>query len=236
MMRVQAAFISVFVFFIFPAFALSDVIVHDSIVPVGKEIMLGAEVKGKLFSKGGEMVEFFVNDKSIGKNLSGGDGLAFKQFVPSGIGIYRIKAKSGTDEGRGLLLSLRKGSGIVFVDVEESLMEKFSNNPEQGSRKVIKKIQKKFPVVLLHTTGFLNVKSIKEWLKKNEFPEVPVLPWKQGSVFGDLHEEGFRIKAVIGSPAVIYSAKEYKPLAFTFEETEDAVEVKDWEEIGKKLK
>src|SRR4030042_4635972 len=166
MMRVQAAFISVFVFFIFPAFALSDVIVHDSIVPVGKEIMLGAEVKGKLFSKGGEMVEFFVNDKSIGKNLSGGDGLAFKQFVPSGIGIYRIKAKSGTDEGRGLLLSLRKGSGIIFVDVEGSLMEKFSNNPKQGGQKVIKNIQKKFPVVLLQTTGFLNVKSIKEWLKK----------------------------------------------------------------------
>jgi len=236
MMKVQAAFISVFVIFIFPSLALSDVIVHDSIVPVGKEIMLGAEVKGKFFSKGGEMVEFFVNGKSIGKNLSGGDGLAFKQFVPSRIGIYRIKAKSDIDEGRGLLLSLRKGSGIVFVDVEGSLMEKFSNNPKQGSQKVIKDIQKKFHVVLLQTTGFLNAKSIKEWLKKNEFPEVPVLPWKQGSVFGDLHEEGFRIKAVIGSPDVIYSAKEYKPSAFTFEETEDAVEVKDWEEIGKKLK
>jgi len=236
MMRVQAIFIAVLVFFMFPTFALSDVIVHDSVVPVGKEIMLTAEVKGKFFSKGGEIVEFFVNSKSIGKSLSGGDGLAFKQFVPSVTGMYQIKAKSYIDEGRGLLLSLRKGSGVVFVDVEGSLMEKFLNNPKQGSQKVIKDIQKKFPVVLLQTTGFLNVKSIKEWLKKNEFLELPVLPWKQGSVFGDLHEEGFRIKAVIGSPDVIYSGKEYKPLAFTFEETEDAVEVKDWEEIWKKLK
>jgi len=235
-MRIWAAFISIFVFFLFPAFALSDVIVQDSVVPVGKKIMLTAEVKGKLFSKGGEMVEFFVNSKSIGKNLSGGDGIAFKQFILSGIGKYRIKAKSGTEEGRGLLLSLRKGSGIVFVDVEGSLMEKFSNNPKQGSRKVIRNIQKKFPVVLLHTTGFLNIKSIKEWLKQNEFPELPVLPWKQGLLFDDLHDEGFKMKAIIGSPDVIYSAKEYKPLAFTFEETEDAVEVKDWEEIGKKLK
>jgi hypothetical protein len=235
-MGIFVAFISVFVSFLFPASALSDVIVQDSVVPVGKEIMLTAEVKGKLFSKGGEMVEFFVNGKSIGKNLSGGDGLAFKQFVPSRIGKYRIEAKSGTDKGRGLLLSLRKGSGIVFVDVEGSLMEKFSNNPEQGSQEVIKDIQKKFPVVLLHTTGFLNIKSIKEWLKKNEFPELPVLPWKQGLVFDDLHDEGFRMKAIIGSPDVIYSAKEYKPLAFTFEETEDAVEVKDWKEIGRKLK
>jgi len=235
-MGIFVAFISVFVIFVFPAFALSDVIVQDSVVPVGKETMIKAEVKGKLFSKGGEMVEFFVNGKSIGKSMSGGDGLAFKQFVPSVTGMYQIKAKSGIDEGRGLLLSLRKGSGIVFVDVEGSLMEKFSNNPKQGSQKVIKDIQKKFPVVLLHTTGFLNIKSIKEWLKKNEFLELPVLPWKQGSVFDDLHDEGFKMKAIIGSPDVIYSAKEYKPLAFTFEETEDAVEVKDWEEIGKKLK
>lgn len=235
-MGIFIAFISILLPFIFPAFALSDIIVHDGIVPVGKEIMLKAEVKGKFFSKGGEMVEFFVNGKSIGKSLSGGDGLAFKQFVTSVTGMYQIKARSGIDEGRGLLLSLRKGSGILFVDVEGSLMEKFSNNPKQGSQKVIKDIRKKFPVVLLQTTGFLNIKSIKEWLKKNEFQELPVLPWKQGSVFGDLREEGFRIKAVIGSPDVIYSAKEYKPSAFAFEETEDAVEVKDWEEIGKKLK
>ncbi len=47
--------------------------------------------------------------------------------------------------------------------------------------------------------------------------------------------DGFRIKAVIGSPDVIYSSKEYKPLAFSFEETEDAVEVKDWEEIRKRV-
>jgi hypothetical protein len=236
MVKVRAAFISVFVTFLFPASALSDVIVQDSVAPVGKEIMLTAEVKGKLFSKGGEMVEFLVNGKSIGKSMSGGDGLAFKQFIPSGTAIYRIKAKSGMDEGRGLLLSLRRGSWIVFVDVEGSLMEKFSNNPKQESRKVIRNIQKKFPVVLLHTTGFLNIKSIKEWLKQNGFPELPVLPWKQGLLFDDLHDEGFKMKAIIGSPDVIYSAKEYKPLAFTFEETEDAVEVKDWEEIGKKLK
>jgi hypothetical protein len=235
-MKIFAIFISILLLCVFPSFALSDVIVHDSVVPVGKEIMLTAEVKGKLFSKGGEMVEFFVNGKSIGKNLSGGDGLAYKQFFPSGIGIYRIKAKSDTDEGRGLLLSLRKGSGIVFVDVEGSLIIRFSDDPRQGSQKVIKNIQKKFPVVLLHTTGFLNIKSIKEWLKKNEFPELPVLPWKQGLLFDDLHDEGFKMKAIIGSPDVIYSAKEYKPSAFSFEETEDAVEAKDWEEISKKLK
>lgn len=236
MMRVQAAFISVFVFFIFPALAVSDIIVHDSVAPVGKEIMLKAEVKGKLFSKGGVTVEFFVNGKSIGKSLSGGDGFAFKQFVPHVTGLYKIKAKSDKDEGEGILLTLKKGSGIVFIDVEGSLIEKFTNKPKQHGQKVIKDIRKRFPVVLLSTSGFLKIKSLKELLKRNEFPELPVIPWKQGLLFSDLHDEGFKIRAIIGSPDVIYSAKEYKPLAFTFEETEDAVEVKDWEEIRKKLR
>jgi hypothetical protein len=229
-------FISALCFVIFPDGVQSEIIIHDMVAPTGKEVMLKAEVKGKVFSKGGALVEFFVNDRPIGKNLSGGDGLAFKQFITSVTGMYQTKAKSGIDEDRGLLLSIKKGSGIILIDVEGSLIEKFSDKPKQGSYKVIKIIQKKFPVVLLHTTGFLNIKSIKEWLKKNEFPELPVIQWKQGSAFKDLYDEGFKIKAVIGSPDVIYSAKEYKPLAFTFEETEDAVEVKDWEEIRKKLR
>jgi hypothetical protein len=229
-------FISALCFVIFPDGVQSEIIIPDMVAPTGKEVMLKAEVKGKVFSKGGALVEFFVNGKPIGKNLSGGDGLAFKQFIPSETGMYQTKAKSGIDEDRGLLLSIKKGSGIIFIDVEGSLIEKFSDKPKQGSYKVIKIIQKKFPVVLLHTTGFLNIKSIRQWLKKNEFPELPVLPWKQGLVFDDLHGEGFRIRAIIGSPDVIYSAKQYKPLAITFEETEDAVEVKDWEEIRKKLR
>jgi len=66
--------------------------------------------------------------------------------------------------------------------------------------------------------------------------ELPVIPWKQGALFDDIHEMGFKIKAIIGSGAVIESAKGYKPQAFSFEEVEDAKEVKDWEEIRKKLK
>ena len=36
--------------------------------------------------------------------------------------------------------------------------------------------------------------------------------------------------------SVIESAKELKPKAFSFDEVEGAEEVKDWEEIGKKLR
>jgi hypothetical protein len=235
LMKVVSLSVSIISFFLFPTFALSDVIVHDEVTPVGKEVMLKAEVKGKFFGKGGEIVEFFVNKKSIGKSLSGGDGFAFKQFIPSRNGMYQITVKSGKDEGKGLLLSIGKGSGIVFVDVEGSLIEKFSDKPKQGSQKAIKDLRKRFPIVLLHTAGFLSIKSIKAWLKENEFLELPLMPWEQGAVFSELREAGFRIKVVIGSPDVIDSAREYKPAAFSFEEMEDAIEVKDWKEIKNKL-
>ncbi|MFZ3136489.1 MAG: hypothetical protein WA126_03745 [Thermodesulfovibrionales bacterium] len=91
------------------------------------------------------------------------------------------------------------------------------------------------PIVFLQT-GFISVKAIKAWLKENEFIELPVISWRQGAVFDDIHKKGLKIKAMIGSEAVIESAKEYKPLAFSFEGVEDAKEVKDWEEIRKKLK
>jgi len=234
-MMVLPVFISVFLLVIAPASALSDVIVHDIVVPQGKEVLLKAKVKGRFFSKGGEVVEFSVNGKSIGKSLSGGDGFAFKQFIPSKTGTYQITARSGKDVGKGLLLALRKGSRIVFVAVEGGIFERFSIVPRHGSQKVLKKLRRKFPIVLLKT-GLLNIKHIKTRLKENEFLELPVVPWRQGAVFGEFVEEGFKIKAVIGSPEVIDSAKEYKPLAFSFEETEDAVEVRDWEEIGKKLR
>jgi hypothetical protein len=222
-------------FIIFPAIVHSDVIVYDTIVPPGREVMLKAKVKGRFFSKGGEIVEFSVDGRSIGKSLSGGDGLAFKPFTPLKAGIYHITAKSGNDEGKGLLRSLKKGSKIVFVDVADGLFEKLSHRPRHGSQKVIKELCNRFPVVLMQR-GLLDVRSIKKWLKENEFVELPVVPWSNGMVFDEVVEEGFKIKAVIGSQEVIDSAREYNPLAFSFEEVEDAEYVSDWEEIRKKLR
>ncbi|MGB9715420.1 MAG: hypothetical protein ACPL1G_03300 [Thermodesulfovibrionales bacterium] len=224
----------VILLFLSPGKALSDIVVYDIVSPAGKEVMLNAEVKGRLFKKGGEVVEFSVNGKTIGKSLTGGDGFAFKQFIPFKSGRYQISVRTEKEEGKGLLLCISKGSGIVFVDLEGSILERFSNKPRKGSQESIKEINRRFPVVLLKT-GPLNINIIKEWLKKNGFPNLPLIPWKQGIVFTEFVEKGFRIKAVIGGTEVINSAKEYKPLAFSFEEAEEAVEVKDWEEIKKRL-
>ncbi|HXX53647.1 MAG TPA: hypothetical protein VEI28_03655, partial [Thermodesulfovibrionales bacterium] len=59
---------------------------------------------------------------------------------------------------------------------------------------------------------------------------------KQGAVFDDVIGKGFRIKAIIGGSDVIESAKGFATSAFSFEEAENAREVKDWQEIRKLLR
>jgi hypothetical protein len=218
-----------------PAPAFPEVIVHDMMVLKGEKIMLSVETMGKLFPRGGEVVESFVDGKSIGKSLSGGDGFAFKQFIPQRFGLHQITVKSGKDKGNGFLLSLKKGDRILFIDVKGSLFEGLlSKKPKTGSQKIIKKFSSRFPVVFLQTELF-DIKTIKIWLKENGFIDLPVIPWRQGMIFDQINEKGLKIKAIIGSQSVIESAKAYKPKSFSFEEVEDAEEVKDWEEIGKKL-
>ena len=77
-MRGLEVFIGLAILFcVFPATALSRVTVYDTVVIEGQKVMLRAETSGILFRKGGELVEFCIDGKSIGKTLSGGDGVAF---------------------------------------------------------------------------------------------------------------------------------------------------------------
>jgi hypothetical protein len=235
-MRGLAVFICLAILLcVFPASALSRVTVYDTVVIQGQKVMLRAETSGKMFRKGGELVEFFVDGKSIGKTLSGGDGVAFKQFTSLKTGLCQISVKSDKDEDTGLLLSLKRGASIVFVDVEGSLLEGlFSWEPKHGSQKAIKEIHKKFPIVYLQTS-VVGLKAVKVWIEENEFENLPVVPWRQGAIFNEIAEKDLRIKAIIGGLKVIESAKEYKPLAFSFEASEYAENVKDWEEIRNKI-
>ncbi|HUH66149.1 MAG TPA: hypothetical protein VLZ07_06940, partial [Syntrophales bacterium] len=105
--------------------------------------------------------------------------------------------------------------------------------PDSG--KAVTRIHKRYPIVYLQK-GLLSVESVRSWLKKNNFPVAPVLPWGRGDVFKEIREIDLRIKVVIGGPDVIESAQMYKPIAFSFDSVEDAEIVENWKEIEKKLK
>jgi hypothetical protein len=236
-MRILFAFILFLTLFgVCPDAALSRVFFYDGVALNGREVMLRAETRGTLFSRGGEVVEFIVDGRPIGKNLSGTDGFAVKGFIPSRTGLYKINVKSGDDKDSGVLLALERKTQIVFIDVEGSLLEgPFGERERPDGGKAVTRIHKRYPIVYLQK-GLLSVESVRSWLKKNNFPVAPVLPWGHGDVFKEIREMDLRIKAVIGGPDVIESAQMYKPLAFSFDSVEDAEVVENWKEIEKKLK
>ena len=220
---------------LFSVESYAEVVFYDSVCLKDEKIMLKAVTKGKIFTKGGQIVEFSVNGKSIGKSLSGGDGAAFKEFRAEKSGLHKVSVVSGKDKDSGFLLSLKKGAEIVFIDVEGSIFQPLSGRPVKDSRKAIKAIAKRFPIVYLQA-GILDIRALKKLLKENEFTEAPLLQWRDGNVFEEADKKGLKIKFVIVGKTVIESAKEFKPKAFSFDEVEGAEEVKDWEELGKKMR
>lgn len=222
-------------FFLAPFGAHAKVIFHDDVVLRGMPFMLKAETRGKFFPRGGQMVEFFVNDKSIGRNLSGGDGIALREFIPEKRGLYKITVESGGERDNGYVLSLNNGEGVVFIDVEGGIFDRpFSMRHREGSREAIESISKRFPVVYLQT-GMLDKELLEKWLKEKGFQDAPLLKWDDGDVLNAIYEKGLKAKALVAAPAVLLSLEEKDFKVFSFEDAEDTEWVKDWKEIDKKL-
>ena len=219
-----------------PGLVYAEIFVHDTVALSREEVLIKAEAKSGYFAKGGHIVEFSINGKSIGSVLSGGDGIAYKTFRTGRPGMYTVLARGGKDAGSGLLLVLKKGSEGVFIDIEGSLLAApFAKKPIKSSREAINKIMNVYPVVYLHT-GSIGTRAVREWLRKNKFPATAVVPWQMGDIFEVLHKKGIVIKAVIGSEAVIESANAYKPAVFGFDEQDSSKNLNTWQEIEKKLR
>ncbi len=218
-----------------PVKASIAVFVHDGIAVGKEEIMIKAETKGRFFQKGGQIIEIFIDGESIGRALSGGDGFAYKAFTPVKYGLYDVIVKHGESSYSGAIMSLRKGSSIVFIDVEGSLLSSFlAKENLDSAREAIGKIAEKHNVVYLKT-GFIGVRSVKKLLMEKKFHESAVLPWNKGAIFNELIEKGIKIKAIIGGQEVIESAGKYKPEAFSFNESDSSKKVDSWEEIEKEI-
>jgi hypothetical protein len=213
----------------------ADVYVYDAVAVQGEEVRLKAETRGTLFTRGGELVEFFVDDASLGKNLSGGDGAAYRYYRASGPGLKTIRAVSREMTGTGFLLVLKPGAGVVAVDVEGALLlEGFMSPGRPDSRKVLESIAKRHPLIYLQS-GETNLKAVRYWVQKNEYADAPLLPWDDGAVFDALAKKGLKIRAVIGGPAVIESAIKHRPQAFSFTPVKGAVRLKSWKELEGQL-
>ncbi|GAB4538652.1 MAG: hypothetical protein Fur0020_07550 [Thermodesulfovibrionia bacterium] len=221
--------------FLIPIAAEAGITFYDDIVLKGMPYLLKAETRKGPFKMGGRMVEFIVDDKSIGNNLSGGDGIALKEFIPERKGIYRVTVRADGDEDSGYILSLNRGEGVVVIDIEGGIFEgPFPLRERQGSKDAIKGISMRYPILYLHT--LMDREGIERLLREKGFAPAPILNWDDGDAINRIYDIGVRIKALIGSPLVIEAIKDEGVKAFSFEETEGAEWVKDWKEIERRLR
>jgi len=218
-------------FIILPtAQCLSAVIVYDNVTTVSTPVYLKVLTKGRIFADGGRLVEFFLDDNSLGKNLTGGDGFGYRKYTPKRPGLIKLKASSKGERGSGLLLVVKKSEKVIFIEIESSLKDAFISEIAAGaSRRAVQKMMKKYRIIYL--SRYAGVRSSRNLLHKGEFPEAPVLRWKGLKMLSALKDKGIQFYAIIGSAGLIAESAEHIQRRYTFEKTQNGQTVKDWEEI-----
>jgi hypothetical protein len=214
--------------------SLSAVIVYDQVTTVGTPVFLKVLTRGRIFADGGRLVEFYLDDKSIGKNLTGGDGYGYRKYTPDRAGIIKVSARSKGENGSGLLLAMKKSEKAVLIEIEGGFKDAFiSQIAAMAHRRAIDALVKKYRVIYL--CRFIGTQMAKNWLRDGEFPDGPVLRWRGVQELIALKKRGIQLYAIIGSAGIISEAAEHIERRYTFEQTNNGQTVKDWQEISELL-
>jgi hypothetical protein len=217
-----------------PSYAFCDVSVRDDLSVSGKPLMLSAVTKGRFLRSGGELVEFFVSGESLGRTLSGGDGVAYMEYVPQGEGLYELKVLMGEYSGGGLLRVARKGSAVLLIEVSGSLMEDLlERKSREGAREALDRLSQDFVVVYVQEV--IPKVKVREWLDKNEFVRAPLFSLKAGRLVKHIMSRGFRIAAAVGSAGFADNIKDESIRRFSFQRSERSEKVASWGDLADAL-
>lgn len=213
---------------------LGAVIVYDRVTTVNTPVFLKVLTKGRIFADGGRLVEFFLDDKSFGKNLTGGDGYGYRKYVPMRAGMIKVRATSDGESGNGLVLVMKKRDKAVLIEIEGGFKDALvSDIAAAAGRHAVEQMQKKYRIIYLsRNTG---VRMARDWLDEMEFPDAPVLRWKGTQTLSALKEKGIQLYGIIGAAGVIEAAADHVERRFTFDQTQTEHTVKDWHDLMTKL-
>jgi hypothetical protein len=222
-------------FLIFPtARGLSSVIVFDRVTTVGTPVYLKVLTKGRIFADGGRLVEFYLDDKRFGKNLTGGDGYGYRKYIPRRAGMIKVRATSQGESDSGLLLVMKKSEKAVLIEIESGLKDAFISDIAAGAgRQAVGQLLQKYRVIYLSRYSGIRIARIS--LDEMEFPEAPVLRWQGEQTLKALKEKGVNLYAIIGPAGVISAAAGYIENRYTFDEGQKEQAVNDWQELMKLL-
>jgi hypothetical protein len=223
--------ISLFIFILCSGIASAGVTAFDAVTSIKKPIKLQALTKGRFFSEGGKLVEFFIDEKHIGTTLSGGDGYAFLKYIPQSKGLKRIKLKTADESDEAMLLVTDKKDKVILIAIEGSLFEStLSFKPAKGAKEAIGTISQKYRIIYLSMIG---IKQSRKWLQENKLYESIVFSWDGENLINDLREKDINIYAIVGSPDMLAEIKDIRK--FSFKETDNGTEVESWSDILKQL-
>jgi hypothetical protein len=222
-------------FLILPAaHGLGAVIVYDRVTTVGTPVYLKVLTKGRIFADAGRLAEFYLDDKSFGKNLTGGDGYGYLKYTPRRTGIIKVRATSQGESGAGLVLVMKKSEKAVLIEIEGGFKDVFISDIAAGaSRQAVKQLLKKYRVIYL--SRYTGIRMARSALDEMEFPEAPVLRWQGEQTLNALKEKGVNLYAIIGPTSVIDTAADHIKKRYTFDQNQKEQTVKDWQEVMERL-
>ncbi len=225
-------FIIFSLYFFISSDAIAGVTAFDTVATINKPVKLQALTKGRFFSEGGKLVEFYIDEKHIGTTLSGGDGYAFLKYTPQSKGLKKIILKLSKESDEAMLLVTSKKDKVILIAVEASLFEStLSFKPAKGAKEAIDKITKKYRIIYL--TSMIGIMQSKKWLNENKLHESIVFSWTGNNLIDDLRGKDINIFAIVGSPDMLAGIEDIRK--FSFKETDDGTEVEGWSDILEKL-
>lgn len=141
----------------------------------------------------GERIEFMLEGRSLGQTLTGGDGMAVKQFTPSKPGLYLITVRL-VDNPRyeadpaEFYVACRRASHPILLIALSSVRTPsrppavpFSPAPSSEAMpeaaKILSKLSDRYQLVYLETGDETLGPETKDWLARQDFPPAPLFVW-----------------------------------------------------------
>ncbi len=230
-------------------------IAPDQIGSPGEKIYLKVKLMAKsaFFPKpiSGERIEFIVDGNPIGVSLTGGDGVAVREFIPKREGIYKINlrltGKSGysADEANMIVACWRRTISIILIDINTLSSEGFKKpDPAPDAKEVLARISKRNKIILYASDQNQGLSEMRIWLINHAFSETPIFSWQQDKIdeeVNNLISRGWRPKFGIGSSMKdikAFSEANITPIIFLRDKDEieedlpeNTKKARDWKEI-----
>jgi hypothetical protein len=208
----------------------SEVVVFDDVTTVQTPVRIKVLTKGKIFTRGGRLVDIYLNETHLKRILTGGDGYGYFKYTPESAGIKSIEARSNSNNAFGLHLVMHKNDQAIVIDIEGAFKNAvFSEEIREDSQAAVTSLGKAYKIIYL--SRYVGKEISRSWLEKESFPTSVILRWQGSGVFKMLTERDVNLFAVIGSATVISAAKKYSEKRYSFEKVKDGTMVKDWDEI-----